>query len=72
MEGGDNALVAYQASRDARVRGLLDITEQIASFEWDLQEVKDQHLVLAREMNSLVDAIRTLDLEVPAPVPVPS
>ena len=72
VEGGDNALVAYQASRDARVRGLLDITDQIASFEWDMQEVKDQHLVLAREMNSLVDAIRTLDLEVPAPVPVPS
>ena len=72
VEGGDDALVAYQASRDARVRGLLDITDQIASFEWDMQEVKDQHLVLAREMNSLVDAIRTLDLEVPAPVPVHS
>ena len=72
LEGGDDALAAYQASRNARVRGLFDITNQIASFEWDMQEVKDQHLVLAREMNALVDAIRTLDLEVPAPVPVTS
>jgi len=59
--GGDTSLASYQASRDERVRGLLEVTDQISSFEWDMQEVKAQHLVLAREMNSLVDAIRTLD-----------
>ncbi len=72
LEGGDDALLGYQASRDARVRGLFEVTVQIASFEWDMQEVKDQHLVLAREMNTLVDAIRTLDLEVSAPVVISS
>jgi 2-polyprenyl-6-methoxyphenol hydroxylase-like FAD-dependent oxidoreductase len=72
LEGDDAALVAYRAQRDERVRGFFDITDQIASFEWDMQEVMDQHLVLAREMNSLVDTTRTLDLELSAPVPVPS
>jgi len=61
MEGGDDALGSYQATRDERVRGLLDVTDQISSFEWDMEEVKEQHLVLARVMNSQVDSIRTLD-----------
>jgi len=68
LEGGAEALVAYGSARDHRVRGLFDITDQIASFDWDIQEVKDRHLVLAREMNSLVDETRTLDLEASAPV----
>ena len=72
LEGGEKALVAYGAARDQRVRGFFDITDQIASFEWDMQEVKDQHLVLAREMNSLVDVTRTLDLEASAPVTISS
>ena len=59
-----------EAARDERVKGFFDITDQIASFEWDMQEVKDQHLVLAREMNSLVDVTRTLDLETSAPVTI--
>ena len=68
LEGGEQALLGYGTARDQRVRGLFDITDQIASFEWNLQEVKNQHLVLAREMNSLVDATRALDLEASAPV----
>jgi 2-polyprenyl-6-methoxyphenol hydroxylase-like FAD-dependent oxidoreductase len=71
LEGGDDALFDYRAQRDERVRGFFDITDRIASFEWDMQVVKDQHLVLAREMNSLVDTTRKLDLELSAPVPVP-
>ena len=68
LEGGEQALLGYGTARDQRVRGLFDITDQIASFEWNLQEVKNQHLVLAREMNSLVDETRTLDLEASAPI----
>jgi 2-polyprenyl-6-methoxyphenol hydroxylase-like FAD-dependent oxidoreductase len=63
LEGSDAALIRYQASRDERVRGLLAVTDQIASFEWSMQGVKDQHLVLAREMNALVDAVRSLGTE---------
>ena len=57
------ALSAYQAARDTRVRGLMDVTDRIASFEWSLDEVRAEHLVLNRELNSLVDVVRAL----PAP-----
>ena len=58
---GEDALARYQAGRDERVRGLFDVTDRISSFDWTLDEVQEQHLVLAREMNALVDEIRSLD-----------
>lgn len=61
LEGGDEALATYHAERDQRVRGFSAVTERIASFAWTLDEVRADHLVLAREMNALVDEIRTLD-----------
>ena len=61
VEGGDGALASYQAARDELVKGLLDITDRISSFEWDLEEVKEHHLSLSREMNAEVDALRALD-----------
>ena len=60
-EGSDSALIDYQAARDERVKAFSEITDQIASFDWNMDEVKAQHLVLAREMNALVDATRALD-----------
>jgi 2-polyprenyl-6-methoxyphenol hydroxylase-like FAD-dependent oxidoreductase len=65
--GGDDALAGYQETRDDLVKGLLDVTDRIASFEWDLDEAKAEHLVLSREMNSEVDLLRTLDQEFVAP-----
>ena len=38
--GGDDALAGYQETRDDLVRGLLDVTDRIASFEWDLDEAR--------------------------------
>lgn len=55
IEGGDAALAAYQANRDARVKGLLDVTDRISSFEWDLEEVKELHLAFSREMKAQVE-----------------
>ena len=66
-EGGDGALADYQETRDHLVRGLLDVTDRIASFEWDLNEAKEDHLVLSREMNAEVELLRTLDQEFLAP-----
>lgn len=54
--GSDAALADYHAERDERIRGFSEITDQIASFDWDMDQVKARHLVLAREMNALVDA----------------
>ena len=62
-DGGDGALAGYQETRDDLVKGLLDVTNRIASFEWDLNEAKKDHLLLSREMNAEVDLLRTLDQE---------
>jgi 2-polyprenyl-6-methoxyphenol hydroxylase-like FAD-dependent oxidoreductase len=70
--GGDEALMAYQTTRDDLVKGLFDVTDRIASFEWDLEEAKAHHLVLSKEMNAEVDLLRTLDDDfVAAPVSTP-
>ena len=53
-QGRDEALARYHQERYERVRGFFEITDQIASFDWDMEQVKEQHLVLSREMNDLV------------------
>jgi 2-polyprenyl-6-methoxyphenol hydroxylase-like FAD-dependent oxidoreductase len=62
VDGGDAALDGYQETRDAIARGLLDVTDRIASFDWTLKEAKEEHLVLSREMNAEVELLQTLDL----------
>ena len=59
-DGSDGALAGYQEGRDARVRGLLDLSDRIASFAWDLDEVQTLHRVLSKEMNAQVEAQRAL------------
>jgi 2-polyprenyl-6-methoxyphenol hydroxylase-like FAD-dependent oxidoreductase len=63
MAGTDAALAGYQETRNELVRGLFDVTDRIASFEWDLEEVKALHLSLSREMNREVELVRTLAAE---------
>jgi len=55
--GGESALRAYQRERDDLVRSLLDLSDRIASFEWDLDEVKQLHIDLSREMKREVDIL---------------
>ena len=59
-DGGSEGPDGYQPGRDRRVRGLLDVTDRIASFEWTLDEVQDLHLALNREMNAQVEVQRAL------------
>ena len=66
-EGGDRALAGYQETRDDLVKGLLDVTDHIASFDWDLDEAKEDHLVLSREMNVEVELLQTWDQAFVAP-----
>ena len=63
VKGGDDALVAYQATRNELVKGLLDVTDAISSFDWDLDEAKALHMTLSREMNREIEVIRELDEE---------
>ena len=60
LRGGDAALAEYQTQRDRIVRGLMDVTDLIASFSWDLPTVKRAHLDLSREMNAEVDALLSI------------
>lgn len=60
LEGTDAALARYRAARNERVRPFFEVTDRIASFAWDLEEVRVQHLVLARAMSALVDQTREL------------
>jgi 2-polyprenyl-6-methoxyphenol hydroxylase-like FAD-dependent oxidoreductase len=62
----DDALQGYEAARDRASRGLLDVTDRIASLDWDTPEVKRLHRVLSREMKAEVAWIREWDRKRPA------
>jgi flavin-dependent dehydrogenase len=59
--GSDEALADYQATRDELSRELFDVTDAIASFDWDLESVKPMHRRLSVAMNNEVDALLALD-----------
>jgi 2-polyprenyl-6-methoxyphenol hydroxylase-like FAD-dependent oxidoreductase len=63
VAGGDEELVRYQSIRDELVKGLFDVTDSIASLEWDLVEAKAHHLVLSKEMNAEVELMKKFDGE---------
>ncbi len=62
----NDRLADYQAERDMRVRGMLDITDRIASLDWTLDEVQAHHVELNRQMNSLIDVVLDLDRNQPS------
>jgi flavin-dependent dehydrogenase len=62
----NDGLGDYQTERDARVRSMLDVTDRIAAFDWTLDEVKEHHLELNHQMNSLIDVVRELDSKQPS------
>ncbi len=54
LQGNERALALYQAERDALSRDLFEITDRVASFEWDLDEMKALHLDLNQAMRTEV------------------
>jgi 2-polyprenyl-6-methoxyphenol hydroxylase-like FAD-dependent oxidoreductase len=50
MRGGEDALADYQRVRDERAVGLFEVTDQVASFDWDMQSVRELHKTLSKEM----------------------
>ena len=52
VNGSTRALEAYQSERDALSLPLLRITDAIAAFSWDLDEVKALHVQLSAVMNA--------------------
>ncbi len=60
----DEALAAYQATRDELSSDLFEVTDQIASFEWNIETVQAHHHRLSKEMNREVKAMLALDAPV--------
>jgi len=59
-DGTDADLFAYQEQRDELSLRFFDVTDRIASFDWDLDTVKRYHLEASEEMKREVDAMRVL------------
>ncbi len=67
IRGGDEALVEYERTRNARARALFEITDRVASFEWTLAEARALHRQLSDEMNLEVKALLAAHpMEIPA------
>jgi 2-polyprenyl-6-methoxyphenol hydroxylase-like FAD-dependent oxidoreductase len=55
LTGGTRALAAYQRERDALSLPILRITDAIASFSWDLDELKQLHADLSAAMKAEIN-----------------
>jgi flavin-dependent dehydrogenase len=55
-----DALAAYQSVRDEMARPMLAVTERIASYEWDLAEVRRLLMTLASTMTDELELIGSL------------
>ena len=50
VQGSQRALEEYQSARDERAMSLFDVTDAIASYDWDLTKVAELHRSLSDEM----------------------
>jgi flavin-dependent dehydrogenase len=55
--GSDRELERYQSMRDDLSGLLFEITDEIASYKWDLESLKPLHLSLSKTMNHEVEAL---------------
>jgi len=58
--GGDQALADYETCRNALSNELFDVTDQVASFEWDNAGLKALHRRLSDAMKREVQALKAL------------
>ncbi len=66
VAGTDDALAAYQAARDEVSLGLFEVTDRIASFEWNLDQARRDHQALARHMAAESEMLLALDRQAAA------
>jgi flavin-dependent dehydrogenase len=65
--GSNQALAEYQSTRDDLSEDVFRVSDDIASFEWDLASLEESHLTLSRAMNREVAWLAQLDaVAVPA------
>jgi len=61
--GTDADLFAYQEQRDELSLRFFEVTDRVASFDWDLDTVKRYHLQASDEMKREVEVMRSLFAE---------
>ena len=61
VTGTDQAFGVYQTTRDALALEFLDLSDEIASFDWDYSRVQALHHQLSRLMGREEDLVRSLD-----------
>lgn len=64
----EGALADYQATRDDLALDLFRVTDDIASFDWDLSSVQEMHRSLSEEMKREVKALAELERRATAPL----
>jgi 2-polyprenyl-6-methoxyphenol hydroxylase-like FAD-dependent oxidoreductase len=64
-QGTDRALAEYETVRDELSLGLFEVTDYIASFEWDLDTLAERHRYMSQEMAREVSALVAIDDAVP-------
>jgi 2-polyprenyl-6-methoxyphenol hydroxylase-like FAD-dependent oxidoreductase len=61
IDGSEEAFASYQSERDGFAVGFLDLSDEIASFDWDLDRVKGLHYKLSKLMTSECEWVLELD-----------
>jgi flavin-dependent dehydrogenase len=59
IAGADSALAQYQSERDAFAVEFLDLSDEVASFDWDMDRIKELHIRLSKLMNRECDFVRS-------------
>jgi len=60
LKGNDRALARYQEERDAQSHKLFAVTDRIASFQWDMAQIKALHQELQAAMKSEVNHLAAI------------
>lgn len=60
LAGGAEALAGYQAARDRAGVAFFELSDRVASFEWDLEALKPVHRALAAELAAETELVRAL------------
>jgi flavin-dependent dehydrogenase len=60
-DGGPDALADYERTRDRLSLALLEVTDSIAAYRWDLSQIRELLLTQSAAMKPEIAALRALD-----------
>jgi len=63
LAGTEGALTDYRLTRNRLSQGMIDITDRLASLEWDLEEARELHLRLSKTMTAEAEHLAALQAD---------